>query len=134
MKRLLPVPGPDDKVRAIQHGQRLFSRVGVTSVIDPALTPDAQRAYQQLWAEDGLRVRTNMTTILDMNVPLSLTLDELTARVEGLGPYSGLGDDMLRLGQLKLFVDENNVLDIAAFPPEVEAKIDEYVAKKIEQA
>src|SRR5260370_1258380 len=105
VKRLLPVPGPDDKVRAIQHGQRLFSRVGVTSVIDPALTPDAQRAYQQLWVEDALRVRTSMTTILDMNVPLSLTLEDLLARVEGLGPYSGFGDAMLRLGQLKLFVD-----------------------------
>jgi predicted amidohydrolase YtcJ len=105
VKRLLPVPGPDDKVRAIQHGQRLFSRVGVTSVVDPALTPDAQRAYQQLWAEDALRVRTSMTTILDMNVPLSLTLEDCLVRAENLGLYSGFGDTMLRVGQLKLFVD-----------------------------
>jgi predicted amidohydrolase YtcJ len=105
VKRLLPVPGPHDKLRAIQHGQRLFSKAGVTSVIDPALTPDAQRTYQQLWADDALRVRTSMTTILDMDVPLSLTLEDLLARVEGLGLYSGFGDAMLRVGQLKLFID-----------------------------
>jgi len=105
LKRLLPVPGADAKRHAIQNGQRLFSRAGVTSVIDPALTPDAIRAYQELWSEGVLTVRTNMTTILDMNVPLSLSQDELLRKLEALGPYSGLGDNMLRLGQLKLFVD-----------------------------
>jgi len=105
VKRLLPGPGADAKVRAIEHGQRLFSRAGVTSVVDPALTPDAMRAYQQLWASDALRVRTSMTTILDMNVPLSLTHDALLTKVEALGPFTGFGDAMLRLGQLKLFVD-----------------------------
>jgi predicted amidohydrolase YtcJ len=105
VRRLLPLPGPDDKLRAIQHGQRLFSRAGVTSVLDPALTPDAMRAYVQLWRDGTLTVRTNMTTILDMNVPLSLTLEELRARVDALGPHSGFGDAMLRLGQIKLFVD-----------------------------
>jgi predicted amidohydrolase YtcJ len=40
-----------------------------------------------------------------MNVPLSLSLDELLSKVESLGPYSGFGDAMLRLGQVKLFVD-----------------------------
>jgi predicted amidohydrolase YtcJ len=105
VKRLLPVPGADAKKHAIAYGQQLFSRTGVTSVVDPALTPDAVRAYQELWAEHSLQVRTNMTTILDMNVPLSLSEDELLARVEGLGPYSGFGDATLRLGQIKLFVD-----------------------------
>jgi predicted amidohydrolase YtcJ len=103
VRRLLPEPG--DKRDAIRHGQQLFSRTGVTSVLDPAVTPDAMRAYQALWAADDLSVRTNMTTILDMNVPLSLSQEELLARVEGLGPFSGLGDALLRLGQLKLFVD-----------------------------
>jgi predicted amidohydrolase YtcJ len=103
VRRLLPAPG--DKRDAIRHGQQLFSRVGVTSVVDPAVTPDAMRAYQSLWAADELTVRTSMTTILDMNVPLSLSQEELLARVDGLGPFSGFGDHILRLGQLKLFVD-----------------------------
>jgi len=105
VQRLLPRPEASAKRRAIQHGQLLFSRAGVTSVIDPALLPDAQRAYTELSSEHALTVRTNMTTILDMSVPLSLSRQELLAKVDGLGPGSGFGDEMLRLGQLKLFVD-----------------------------
>ncbi|HEY3063223.1 MAG TPA: amidohydrolase [Chloroflexota bacterium] len=105
VQRLLPKPDASAKRRAIQHGQKLFSRAGVTSVVDPALLPDAQRAYVELWAEGAFTLRTNMTTILDMSVPLSLSREELLAKVDALGPSSGFGDETLRLGQLKLFVD-----------------------------
>jgi predicted amidohydrolase YtcJ len=104
VKQLLPRNAVSDE-DAILLGGRLFARTGVTSVVDPALGPDAMRAYQQLWAAGELRLRTNMITILDMSVPLSLSREQLLAKVQALGPSSGFGDDMLRLGAVKMFVD-----------------------------
>jgi predicted amidohydrolase YtcJ len=104
-KRLLPVPGPNATVEAIRRGGRLFARTGVTSVIDPALSPEAMRAYQELWSAGELQLRTNMIAILDMSVPLSLSPDQLLHKVAAWGPYSGFGDAMLRLGAMKMFVD-----------------------------
>jgi predicted amidohydrolase YtcJ len=104
VKQLIP-PRTVEHARAIRLGGRLFARAGVTSVVDPALGPDAMRAYQQLWAAGELQLRTNMITILDMNVPLSLSREQLLHKLEALGPYSGFGDGMLRLGAVKMFVD-----------------------------
>ena len=105
VRRLLPAPPADHHERAIRLGGRLFARAGVTSVVDPALGPDAMRAYQQLWAAGDLQLRTNMIAIMDMSVPLSLSPEQLLTKVDGWGPYSGFGDDMLRLGAMKMFVD-----------------------------
>jgi predicted amidohydrolase YtcJ len=105
VKRLLPAPGAEHIKDAIRRGGRLFARAGVTSVVDPALTPEAMRAYQEIWAAGDLQLRTNMIAILDMSVPLSLTWEQLLSKVEGWGPYSGFGDALLRIGALKLFVD-----------------------------
>ena len=105
VKRLLPGQAADHHEQAIRRGGRLFARTGVTSVVDPALGPAAMRAYQQLWAAGDLKLRTNMIAILDMSVPLALTREQLLTRVEAWGPYSGFGDEMLRLGAMKMFVD-----------------------------
>lgn len=105
VRRLLPEPGPGHEVEAVRHGGRLFSQAGVTSVVDPALSPSALRAYQQVWAAGELQVRTNLTPVFDMSVPLALTEQELVARIEALGLFTGFGDDLLRLGALKLFAD-----------------------------
>jgi predicted amidohydrolase YtcJ len=105
VKRLLPPTPADHDRQAIRRGGRLLAQTGVTSVIDPALSPNAMRAYQEIWAAGELQVRTNMIAILDMSVPLSLSPEALLAKVEALGPYSGFGDAMLRLGALKMFVD-----------------------------
>ncbi|HYW89563.1 MAG TPA: amidohydrolase family protein, partial [Chloroflexota bacterium] len=104
VKQLLP-RNPVSDEDAIRLGGRLFARTGVTSVVDPALGPEAIRAYQQLWAAGEIQLRTNMITILDMSVPLSLSREQLLAKVEALGPYSGFGDEMLRIGAVKMFVD-----------------------------
>jgi hypothetical protein len=63
------------------------------------------RAYQKVWAAGDLRVRTNMTWVLDMSVPLSLGEDALLAKLEGEGVHTGFGDAMLRMGAVKLFLD-----------------------------
>jgi predicted amidohydrolase YtcJ len=105
VKRLLPMPAEDHQQHAIRRGGRLFAKAGVTSVVDPALTPDAMRAYQEIWAAGELQLRTNMIAILDMSVPVALSPEALLAKVEAWGPYSGFGDAMLRLGALKMFVD-----------------------------
>ena len=105
VRRLLPVPGSDAKRAAIRRGGRLFGRAGVTSVVDPAVTPDTMRAYQEVWAEGDLGVRTNMTAILDMSVPLALGEEELLAKLDGWGLSTGFGDAMLRVGAVKLFLD-----------------------------
>jgi predicted amidohydrolase YtcJ len=105
VRRLLPAPSPDHHVEAIRRGGRLFSRAGVTSVVDPALTPEVMRAYQRVWAAGELQVRTNMTLIVDRSVPLAVGAEELVEAAETWGLFSGHGDDLLRLGALKVWAD-----------------------------
>jgi predicted amidohydrolase YtcJ len=105
VRRLLPTPGLDEHVEGIRRGGRLFSRTGVTSVVDPALSPEAMRAYQRVWAAGELQVRTNMTLILDRSVPLERDEDELLEQLETWGAFSGHGDELLRLGALKFWAD-----------------------------
>src|SRR5204863_3932008 len=79
--RLLPTQAADHMRDAIRRGGRLFARAGVTSVVDPALSPEAMRAYQEIWAAGELQLRTNMIAILDMSVPVSLSREELLRKV-----------------------------------------------------
>src|SRR2546425_223419 len=76
------------------EGLRIAATRGVTAVHDKDGRLGAPRFWQRLAAEDALTLR----------VWQSLPHEQL-GRLEALGLRSGLGDGLLRLGYLKVFMD-----------------------------
>ncbi len=79
---------------AVRAAIKLANARGVTAVHDMERSPRALRAWQRLRSEAGASLR----------VWLSLPSERL-AELAGLGLRSGLGDEFLRLGHLKVFMD-----------------------------
>jgi predicted amidohydrolase YtcJ len=89
-------PSEDEITRALQLGGRAFLETGVTSTAEAGIRrPEELRAYQRLWREGALPLRTYLMMMIDE------TLDHLIA----LGVQTGFGDERLRVGPAKLFTD-----------------------------
>lgn len=96
---VIPPPGEDEVLAAMRAAIPELHRLGLTGIHDYRLMggadgPPVFRAYQHLRASDELGLR------LWMQLP-GERLDEAIA----LGLRSGMGDDYLRLGHIKLFAD-----------------------------
>ena len=99
----------EERVRALEAMQRAYTRVGLTSVIDRSQTAAGLRAYQDLWRRGALRVRTSVTRRVDAGRPL----EHVLAEIEGISAVTGYGDDMLRVGALKVILDGGILLGTA---------------------
>ena len=87
--------GTDDEfVEAMREGLRIAASRGVTSVHDKDGWLGAPRFWQRIAEDGGLTLR----------VWQSLPYDHV-GHLEELGFRSGLGDDLLRIGYLKVFMD-----------------------------
>jgi predicted amidohydrolase YtcJ len=84
----------EDLVRWLDRGTERYLAAGLTTVCDPQVTRKEMRAYREAYSRGLLRLRTVM-------MPLSVHLDEL-AEIGLAGPF---GDDMLRIGAMKLYSD-----------------------------
>jgi predicted amidohydrolase YtcJ len=91
------VPSLDELQRV--HEQYLAT--GITSVIERAATVDGFRAYEALHRADRLKVRTTVT----FRVPHADDAAQVEQFVTGLPFRFGSGDDWLKVGPLKIFVD-----------------------------
>lgn len=86
----------DQIVAAIEAGGDAFRRAGVTSVHEAGIGPAKElRAYQRLRREGRLPIRAN----------LMMRINDTFAELAELGVLSGFGDDWLRIGNAKLFLD-----------------------------
>ncbi|MGD8857107.1 MAG: amidohydrolase [Chloroflexota bacterium] len=95
----MPDPDPELTTAALREGMAELHRMGVTAVHDQRMKgqgdgPLALAAYQSLNRRGRLALRLNC----------NIAAHDL-AHVEALGLASGLGDDYLRLGHIKLFTD-----------------------------
>lgn len=115
VRNLLPRPTLEELHTAIQLGCQEMNRFGITSVLDPGLYPYEMAAYQAYVAERRV-VRGEGRRSAPISVRLNLmpswhgfreeeTEAELEARARSLGVASGLGDEWLRLGGLKMAID-----------------------------
>ena len=96
---VVPPPAAEELVAAIREGIPLLHRLGLTGVHDCRVKGGgagrrAFHAYQQLRAAGELALRTWM------HLP-----GERLAEAVALGLRTGLGDDYIRVGHLKLFSD-----------------------------
>ncbi len=87
----------------LRAGQE-YLRWGITSVIDPGVTPLGMRAYQGLLVDGLLPLRVNMMPVWH-GLRAGPHQDELAGRIDHLGVYTGFGDHWLKLGALKMAVD-----------------------------
>lgn len=102
VRNLLPQPTQDELTRAIQLGCQEMNSFGITSVVDPGLYPYEMRAYQS--AAPLLTVRVNMMPSWH-GFREEESEVELEQRARVLGITSGLGNEWLRMGGLKMAID-----------------------------
>lgn len=104
VRSLVPKPGLAQRLEALRLAYADLHRFGITSVVEPGLTPEEIRAYQVSYEQGDLSVRVNL-----MPSWHGFHDDEQEAQLDGraraLGLYSGWGDEWLRLGALKMAID-----------------------------
>ena len=89
---------------AIERAQADYLRYGITSVVEPGVTPSMIRAYQRLRDAGKLRIRVNLMPNWH-GFPINEDEDYSHRLIEELGLYSGFGDNFLRIGSLKMAID-----------------------------
>ncbi len=111
--RHVPPPSPEMRQRALAAAMRYVAEQGVTSVHDMSM-PAA--AWNDLATYASARKANALTTRIYSVMPLSRweRLREMVARKEYGGPH-GRGDEWLRVGGLKGFVDGSLGSHTAAF-------------------
>jgi hypothetical protein len=104
VRHLVPQPTQEHKKQSLRLACREMHRFGITSVVEPGLYPREMRAYQSLYRDGALSLRVNL-----MPSWHGFNDDEneeaLDHRARELGIYSGLGDEWLRIGGLKMAID-----------------------------
>jgi len=90
---VIPEPTTDEIIYAMEAAQHVLWKMGVTGIHDFDKR-DSFIALQMLHAQDKLKLRVLK------NLPV-----ELLDQVSELGVRAGFGDDMLRIGNIKVFMD-----------------------------
>jgi predicted amidohydrolase YtcJ len=95
----------DDKQRreGVKKIFRLYNEQGLTGVADRAAGSSALAMYKSLAKSDELTIRVNVARQFDP----SGTREQVVEQLERLGKdgVTGAGDDMVRIGPLKMFLD-----------------------------
>jgi predicted amidohydrolase YtcJ len=109
VERAAPADTLEDRLRWLAGIQPEFLRHGITSVVDPALTPEEMLAYQAAADRGELTVRTTVMPLGDGEVEPG----EMLGRFERAGVDLARRDDVLRVGPIKLFLDGGGSLGTA---------------------
>lgn len=104
-------PTRQEQREAVKHLHQLYNEQGITSICERRTEFEAIDTFRDLERTDELTVRINCTRLMEP-VPKSLkaalrSLDELTTGPDGHGQYgpTGVGDDWVRIGPFKVFLD-----------------------------
>lgn len=98
---LVPPPSPQERKAALRAAQRSYHAAGICGVIDPGLASGDMAIYQDLWRSGELTMRT-------VAMPLAQTAedpDRLLDQLRAWGVRTGFGDERLKLGGFKVFLD-----------------------------
>ena len=99
------VPPPDMLERVHQQ----YVETGITSVIERSATVEGYRAYEALERAGRLKVRATVT----LRIPQAGDAAQVERFIAGLPFTFGSGDDWLKVGPLKIFVDGGILLGTA---------------------
>jgi predicted amidohydrolase YtcJ len=101
----IPYPAPDLKLALETTLRDHFLANGVTTVYELPASSQAFRFYQELHDEGRLPVRLQVGYTVAPALQPIIDLDALLAT----GIHTGMGDDWLRIGPIKLFVDGSGI-------------------------
>jgi predicted amidohydrolase YtcJ len=104
VRDLLPEHSVDELKHALALGCNEFNRFGISSVLDPGLMSHELHAYQSFYQDGDLTVRMNLMPSWH-GFRDEESERQLDYRARELGVFSGLGDEWLRLGGLKMAID-----------------------------
>lgn len=104
VRKLLPQPTLAELKQAVRLGCQEMNRYGITSIVEPGLMPHEVQAYQGIYLAGDLTVRTNLMLSWH-GFREEETVEQLNYRATETGLYTGLGDEWLRLGGLKMAID-----------------------------
>lgn len=98
-------PPFEDRIRALVRVQPLLHALGITGVVDPAVTIDEMRGYQEAHRRGLLTMRTVAMPFFDIGSPRFPDVDAAIEHLDGTGVSTGFGDDVLRIGPIKVYAD-----------------------------
>ncbi|MDP2871575.1 MAG: amidohydrolase, partial [Bacillota bacterium] len=81
-----------------------YIRWGITTVVDPGVSPLPMQAYQQTRQAGRLPLRVNMMPAWH-GLFSQMGAENLDSRASALGCFTGFGDEWLSLGALKMAID-----------------------------
>ncbi len=95
IRNVIPVSTVDDHVAALERCNNAYVAAGITSSQDAGSSmPEHLEAYQRAVREGKLKLRTSM-----------MIRENLLPEITGLGIKQGFGNDRLRVGPIKMFID-----------------------------
>lgn len=98
-------PTIEQRVAGLVRVQPLLHAMGFTGAIDPAVTIAEMRGYQAAWEREVLTLRVVAMPYPPIGTEAVPGIDEAIAYLDGVGVATGFGDDMLRLGPIKVYYD-----------------------------
>jgi len=84
----------EEELRALKLASQEYNRLGITSVGDALISPSEIKTYQQAYNRDELSLRVYM-----------MIFDAYLEHLKAMNLTTGFGNDMLRIGSIKSFVD-----------------------------
>jgi predicted amidohydrolase YtcJ len=109
LARFRPSTSAVPPLEMLERVHQQYVRTGITSVIERDATVDGYRAYEALERAGRLKVRATVT----LRVPQAQDAAQVERFITGLPFRFGSGDDWLKVGPLKIFVDGGILLGTA---------------------
>ncbi|HWJ57568.1 MAG TPA: amidohydrolase, partial [Vicinamibacterales bacterium] len=109
LARFRPSTSPVPRLDMLERVHEQYVQTGITSVIERDATVEGYRAYEALQRAGRLQVRATVT----LRIPHPEDAVQTEGFVTGLPLRFGSGDDWLKVGPLKIFVDGGILLGTA---------------------
>ena len=109
LARFRPGASPVPPLEMLERVHQQYAQTGITSVIERDATVEGYRAYEALQRAGRLRVRATVT----FRTPHPEDAAQVERFIAGLPLRFGSGDDWLKVGPLKIFVDGGILLGTA---------------------
>lgn len=88
----------------IKEAMPKYLELGVTSIVEPGVSPVICQAYQNVRMQGQLGLRVNLMPNWH-GFTLKQQTEKFDRYIEEIGLYTGFGDDWLRMGGLKMAID-----------------------------
>lgn len=98
-------PTTEQRLAALRRVQPLLHALGFTGVIDPAVTVPELHGYREAHRRGALTLRVVAMPYPELGTPQVPDVDAVPALLAGIGGGTGAGDDLLRLGPIKVYYD-----------------------------